>query len=292
MTTDATREGTEARWEELVEAEAFGELSDAERAELEALAAQDVARQAERRVLSQIPDLVPLERELAAADRELIERAIAQHAQRRSKASRWMVAAIVLVPLAAAAAYVPFILESSEPSAEPPATTTEAPPRAATPKPARPDEAPDAVQEPPASPEPSADSPAPAAKAARPSAAELLARAQRARAARDYRGAVRAYQTLLHGHPASSEARLAQVSLAQLQLAQGNARAALAGFDAYQRRGGALAQEAHYGKIQALQALGRRDEERAEIRRFLSRYPQALQGAALKRRLGAATDVE
>ena len=46
--------------------------------------------------------------------------------------------------------------------------------------------------------------------------------------------------------------------------------------------------DAYYGRIQALRALGRTAEERAEIRRFLARYPKSLQGAALKQRLGAA----
>ncbi|MEJ2218842.1 MAG: hypothetical protein P8099_19835, partial [Gemmatimonadota bacterium] len=73
-------------------------------------------------------------------------------------------------------------------------------------------------------------------------------------------------------------------------LAQGNAAAALGGFDAYLRTGGALSQEAHYGKIQALHALGRTAEEHAEIRGFLARYPKSLQAAALRRRLGASGD--
>ncbi|MGD8859491.1 MAG: hypothetical protein PVI30_05725 [Myxococcales bacterium] len=296
MTTDSRSESTEVRWEQLVETEAVGELSEAERAELDQLAAQDVARQVERRVLEEIPDLVPLERELGEEDRALIERTLAQHARRRRKPNHWLVAAIVLVPLAAAAAYVPFMVTSSETPAASSATPRAAPPPPESapespPEPARPQQE-DVEEVPPTTPEPAQADGTASAKPRHPSAGELLARAQRARSERDYRGAVRAYQRLLRNHPTSGEARLAQVSLAQLQLAQGNARAALAGFDAYGRRGGALSQEAHYGKIQALRALGRTDEERAEIRRFLARYPEALQGAALKRRLGAARDGE
>lgn len=85
---------------------------------------------------------------------------------------------------------------------------------------------------------------------------------------------------------------LARLSLAQLQLAQGEVAAALAGFDAYERSGGALAQEAHYGKIQALRTLRRTAEERMENQRFFAVYPHSLQVGALKRRLEAADGEE
>jgi TolA-binding protein len=288
MTTDSRQERSEDRWEQLVEADALGELSGGERAELEMLAAQDPSRQMERQVLAELPDLLPLDSKIGPDDRALIEKTIAQHAGQRKKKARWLVAAIVAVPLAAAAAYAPFIADAPESTPDAATRAPDAPALPAT----QPPQPPELHGEPPASPEPAPEPTATPARAKRPSAAELLARAQRLRSARDYRGAVRAYQRLIRRHPASSEARLAQVSLAQLQLTQGDPEAALAGFDAYQRRGGSLAQEAHYGKIQALRALGRTDQERAEIRRFLAHYPKALQSSALKRRLGAVGDGE
>jgi hypothetical protein len=100
------------------------------------------------------------------------------------------------------------------------------------------------------------------------------------------------YRELARTYPKSAEAYLSRISLAQLELTQGNPHQALPVFEAYERLGGPLLQEAEYGKIQALGALGRTDEERAEIRRFLARHPKSLQAAALKRRLGVEGAIE
>jgi TolA-binding protein len=285
MTVEAEHSGDEARWDRLIEAEAFGELSEAERRELEGLAEQDEERRQERQALASFATLTRLDPHLSAKDERLINTVLEQHAQHggRRKATLWLAAAAVLIPLAAAAAHLPWREGVDEsPNARAPITDPSVVPSGMTPSGRQTlPEVPEHVDQPEPA-EASADPRGP------PSAAELLARAQEARAARTYGKSVQAYRQLLRLYPASGEARLAQVSLAQLQLAQGNAAAALAGFDVYQRSGGALSQEAHYGKIQALRALGRTAEERVEMRRFLARYPKSLQGAALQRRLGAA----
>ena len=287
----------DVRWAELLEAEACEELSADERGELDQLTAQSEERRQVRQVLAAISTEGVSEADLSDKDKQLIDSVIADHAQRGSRRKKivWLAAAAVVVPLAAAAAYLPWGSEKDEaPNATAPPTAPAVVPSVTAP-PGSPGERDEL--EPTARPEGTSELAVPSATpspstAAPPSAAELLARAQKARSARKYGAAIRAYQQLLRLHPRSGEARLAQVSVAQLQLAQGNAAAALRGFDAYQRTGGALSQEAHYGKIQALQALGRTAEEHAEIRGFLARYPKSLQAAALRRRLGASGDQE
>lgn len=129
-----------------------------------------------------------------------------------------------------------------------------------------------------------------AAKAARgtvsESAATLLERARELRAAGRYSGASAAYQRLLREHAGSAEARVALVSFGELQLSQlGDAGGALRSFDGYLRAGGALRQEASYGRIRALRRLGRLSEARAAASAFMSAYPQSVQAAALKKDL-------
>ena len=281
----------DARWAELLESEACEELSADERGELDRLTAQSEERRQVRRVLDAMTMPGTPEADPTEDDRRLIDSVIEDHAQRgrRRKQVVWLAAAAVVVPLAAAAATLPWGSENDEaPAATAPPEDPAVVPSVISPlgSPGERDELePTARSE--STSEPAVPSAAPSPNTAPPpSAAELLARAQKARSARNYGAAIRAYQKLLRLHPRSGEARLAQLSLAQLQLAQGNAAAALSGFNAYQRTGGGLSQEAHYGKIQALRTLGRTAEERAEIRRFLQRYPKSLQAATLRRRLG------
>lgn len=281
MTSDG-KTPNEARWEELVEAEACGGFDDAERSELERLTEGNEERRWELRMLATIPTLTATQSELRPEDQAMIDRVLDQHGQegrRRTLTIGW--AAALFIPLSAAAAYliredsqhqVPSTFSSDQPAVVPVPTisaTERQTPRVAVKK-------------------------EPAAKATEPfttrppphSASELLNRAQKARAARDYQKAAQTYLQLLRLYPASGEARVARLSLAQLHLAEGNAAAALARFDEYHRSGGELSQEAHYGKIEALRALGRTAEEHAEINRFVTRYPKSLHAAALKRRLG------
>ena len=292
MTTEAERE-EESRWVELVLAESCGEITDAERAELERLAERNVARRNEREVLAAIGSLVPLARDLPAKDRQLINAVLAQHGQRRTgrrSVTRAIGVAAALVPFAAAAAY--WVDQRSESAA----LSAAAPSAPLAPQPTTKRASPPAQEaqspEEPAPPVVTAASSPPLAASAPPSAAELLSRAQAARSVRHYSRAIQLYRELTRVYPKSAEAHLSRLSLAQLELVQGNPAQALAGFEAYERIGGPLLQEAEYGKIQALGALGRTAEEQAEIRRFLARHPKSLQAAALRRRLGAERATE
>jgi hypothetical protein len=119
------------------------------------------------------------------------------------------------------------------------------------------------------------------------SAPVLLAEARQHRQNGRFSEARTTYQELLRRYPGSAEARASLVSLGELQLSQLNdARGALTSFDTYLRGGGALAQEARFGRIRALRSLGRHDEERAAIRSYLADYPRSVQAAALRARLG------
>ena len=94
--------------------------------------------------------------------------------------------------------------------------------------------------------------------------------------------AARAYRRLLAEHPTSAEAHTARVALGQLELSSlAEPAAALGHFTEYLRRGGPLEQEARYGQVRALAALGRAAEEKQAIVTFLAKYPKALQSAAL-----------
>ena len=106
MTDEAKNQGNEARFAQLLEAEASAGLSEAERRELDRLAAESEERRQVRRVLTAIATRIDSEPDVDAADGRLIEGVLAQHAQvgRRRKAILWLTAAAVLMPLAAAAA--------------------------------------------------------------------------------------------------------------------------------------------------------------------------------------------
>lgn len=112
----------------------------------------------------------------------------------------------------------------------------------------------------------------------------LLKQARELRAAGRYQEANVVYQRLLREHAASSEARVALVSLGELQLSQlGDASGALRSFEAYLRAGGALRQEAHYGRIRALRQLGRVSEARVATDAFVRDYPNSVQAATLRK---------
>ena len=115
-----------------------------------------------------------------------------------------------------------------------------------------------------------------------PSAPEMLRAARQLRADGRYADAAQAYQRLQATYPASGEARASLLSLGDLQLGSlGDATGALRSFDAYLQGGGALAEEASYGRIRALRALGRTDDERASIAAFLLAYPSSVETQAL-----------
>jgi TolA-binding protein len=120
------------------------------------------------------------------------------------------------------------------------------------------------------------------------SAPDLLEEARRLRAGGQYESSAEAYRRLVQRYPESPEARAAIVSLGQLELSQlGHPDAALRWFDKYLASGGMLRQEAAYGKIQALQRLGKSAQERREITHFLQEFPKSAQASALRTRLDA-----
>jgi TolA-binding protein len=90
-------------------------------------------------------------------------------------------------------------------------------------------------------------------------------------------------------YPNSPEASASEITLAELQLERGDARAALFHFDAYLRRapGGALAPEALWGRARALSQLGRGAEARQSLSDLVQRYPQSPYSSAARAKLGA-----
>jgi hypothetical protein len=119
-------------------------------------------------------------------------------------------------------------------------------------------------------------------------AKKLLITAQKASAARKYQAAVKAYRRLIRRYPLRPEARPARVSLGRLLLGPlGRPAAALRAFERYLSRTkhGTLAQEAAYGRIQALRALGRRKQEIVALRAFIKRFPGAVQKSNAVKRL-------
>lgn len=129
----------------------------------------------------------------------------------------------------------------------------------------------------------------PAPRSARPAAprtaAALLERAQQQLSAGDRTGAIASYQRLVERFPGSAEAKAARVSLGRLELRRGKAKQALAHFDAYLASStGALTEEARYGRIRALRALGRAAQELASIEAFLAEHGDSMYAARLRKR--------
>jgi hypothetical protein len=138
--------------------------------------------------------------------------------------------------------------------------------------------------------------PAPAAATAPPRAAEpgarapvrdLLGRARALRTQGSFREAADAYRAAYASDPHGAEGRTALVALGGLLLSELNDPAgALAAFDGYlsEHKGG-LAQEAEFGRIRALRALGRYESEKAAIQSFLGAHPEGPDAQVLRRRL-------
>jgi len=117
-----------------------------------------------------------------------------------------------------------------------------------------------------------------------PSIRELRGRASDARAERAWRSAIEAYEELLRRYPTSPEAHNVRVQLGELLRRQGQPARALGHFNAYLIRGGPLAAEARFGKVLALQQLGRSNDEAAAIADFLSRHPHHIEADKLRQR--------
>jgi TolA-binding protein len=117
-------------------------------------------------------------------------------------------------------------------------------------------------------------------------AQSLFDRANSARRAGRMLEASALYRELNTRFSTSSEARVAIVLLARLQLDGGESESALAGFEAYLESGhAALREQAMVGRAQALRKLGREAEERAAVRELLRTYPDAPYARLARERL-------
>jgi len=116
---------------------------------------------------------------------------------------------------------------------------------------------------------------------------DLLEYARSLRANGDFRRAAEVYRKVHADSPQSPSGRAALVSLGDLLLTLGDASGALSAFDSYLVGGGTLAQEASFGRVRALRALGRSGDEQRAIQRFVAAYPGSPQSRVLRARLAA-----
>lgn len=119
-----------------------------------------------------------------------------------------------------------------------------------------------------------------------PTSDALFEQARSLRARGEFRRAADVYRRIHSSNPGSASGGAALVSLGELLLSSlGDPAGALTAFDSYLERGGPLSQEAAYGKVRALRALGRASDERRAIERFIARFPAAPQSRILRQRL-------
>jgi TolA-binding protein len=201
----------------------------------------------------------------------------------------WMLAAAALVALASLASGAIWNASRAKntaieaPPPPPEVATLSPPPPPAPPTVSSPEDLPRAAPESP--PTPSAPPVAPVDTAEETPAA-LFAAANEARR-RGGPGAPELYQNLQRRFPGSPEARLSQIALGRLYLDKlGDAKGALAQFDAYEAGGGgALLEEALVGRALALGSLGRSADERHAWERLLEAYPDSISADRARRRL-------
>ncbi len=109
------------------------------------------------------------------------------------------------------------------------------------------------------------------------SAGELMAAARDLAARGKLAVAAQAYEKLIATYPSSSEARAALVSLGRVQASRGKHSAAVAMFTKYLAGGGGpLGEEAHYGKIGSLHALGRTADRDKAIDALAAAHPRSV----------------
>lgn len=120
-------------------------------------------------------------------------------------------------------------------------------------------------------------------------AASLFTDANSLRSKGDSLGARKLYQQLQTRFGNSTEAKVSLVSLGRIELGSAPARA-LRHFDAYlaQSQHTTLAEEALFGRANALQRLGRAEQERATWRQLVERFPASVYAERARARLAAA----
>ncbi len=116
-------------------------------------------------------------------------------------------------------------------------------------------------------------------------AARLFDDANAARRRGDHGEAETAYGRLLEEHPGSPEARESLVVLGRMLLDDDAPARALPPFDEYVRRGGALTAEAMLGRALALGRLGRTEEERSAWSTLAGAYPEGVYAERARARL-------
>jgi len=118
------------------------------------------------------------------------------------------------------------------------------------------------------------------------SASALFAKANETRREGSGEESIALYLQLQRLYPRSPEAKVSHLSLANLLLGDTRrAEQALPQFDAYLAGGGALEEEALYGRAQALEKLARHTAERSAWRRLLSRFPDSVYASKARHRL-------
>lgn len=152
----------------------------------------------------------------------------------------------------------------------------------ADPRPAIVPEPPAPEPEPAARPAPEEPTPEPTPDVRKPDriptadAATMLADARSLRGQGNRKRAGETFAALIKAHPSSAEAGVARVALGQLRLGAGRHKSALSLFSAYLSTGGPLAEEALWGKIQALNGLGRKDALAAAVADLERRFPRSV----------------
>lgn len=114
-----------------------------------------------------------------------------------------------------------------------------------------------------------------------------FARARLLRGRGQFAQAAAIYESIHSANPQSASGRAALLGLAELRLSDlHDAAGALRAFDAYLAGGqSALSREAAYGRIRALRALGKSEQERAAIEAFVRAYPSGPEADSLRQRL-------
>lgn len=109
------------------------------------------------------------------------------------------------------------------------------------------------------------------------SAGELLAAARALAGGGKLAAAATAYQRVIDEHPDSGESRAAWVSLGRVEADRGRHAAALSAFTRYLGGGaGPLTEEAHMGRIEALDALGRGADRDRAIEALAAAHPRSV----------------